>query len=112
MLAMYCKDAEERGAGLLTPYTIRAMDCSTSAGLSGDDSDSDHEENDGVESMDGEDNDDDNDSISAQSDNQNGIDDNISDDGHEQQVHMLLYIAFILCIVQYSNTFYSFILID
>jgi hypothetical protein len=25
---------------------------------------------------------------------------------------MLLYIAFILCIVQYSNTSYSFILID
>jgi len=33
------------------------------------------------------------------SDNQNGVDDDISDDGHEQQVHMLLYIAFILCIV-------------
>ena len=111
MLAMYCKDAEERGAGLLTPYTIRAMDCSTSAGLSGDDLDSDHEENDGVESVDEEDNDDDNDIISAQSDDQNGIDDNISDDGHEQQVPMLLYIAFILCILQYSNTSYSFILI-
>ena len=45
-------------------------------------------------------------------DNQNSIDDNISDDGNEQQVTMLLYIAFILCIVQYSNTSYSFILID
>jgi hypothetical protein len=112
MLAMYCKDAEERGAGLLTPSTIRAMDCSTSVGLFRDDSDSDHEESDGVESVDEEDNDDDNGSISAQSDNQNGVDDNISDDGHEQQVPMLLYIAFILCIVQYSNTFYSFILID
>jgi hypothetical protein len=112
MLAMYCKDAEERGAGLLTPYTISAMDCSTSAGLSGDDLDSDHEENDGVESVDEEDNNDDNDIISAQSNDQNGIDDDISDDGHEQQVPMLLYIAFILCIVQYSNTSYSFILID
>jgi hypothetical protein len=112
MLAMYCKDAEERSAGLLTPYTIRAMDCSTSVGLSGDDSDSDHEENDGVESVDEEGNNDDNDSISAQLDNQNSVDDDISDDGHEQQVTMLLYIAFILCIVQYSNTSYSFILID
>jgi hypothetical protein len=32
MLAMYCKDAEERGARLLTPSTKRAMDCSTSVG--------------------------------------------------------------------------------
>jgi hypothetical protein len=113
MLAMYCKDAEERGAGLLTPSTIRVMDCSTSVGLFRDDLDSSvHEESDGVESVDEEDNDDDNDSISVQSDNQNGVDDDISDDGHEQQVHMLLYIAFILCIVQYSNTSYSFILID
>ena len=80
------------------------MDCSTSVGLFRDDSDSDHEESDGVESVDEEDNDDDNGSISAQSDNQNGVDDDISDDGHEQQVPMLLYIAFILCIVQYSNT--------
>ena len=109
MLAMYCKDAEERGAGLLTPSTIRAMDCSTSVGLFRDDSDSDDAESDGVESLDEEDIDDDNDSISAQSDNQNGVDDNISDDGHEQQVHMLLYNAFILCTVQYSNTSYSFI---
>jgi hypothetical protein len=101
---MYCKDAEERSAGLLTPYPIRAMDCSTSAGLSSDDSDSDHEENDGVESVDENNNDDDNDSISVKSDNQNGVDDDINDDGHEQQVPMLLYIAFILCIVQYSNT--------
>jgi hypothetical protein len=100
MLAMYCKDAEERGAGLLTPSTIRVMDCSTSVGLFCDDLDSSvHEESDGVESVDEEDNDDDNDSISVQSDNQNGVDDDISDDGHEQQVHMLLYIAFILCIV-------------
>jgi hypothetical protein len=36
MLAMYCKDAEERGVGLLTAPTIRAMDCSPSAGLSDD----------------------------------------------------------------------------
>ena len=104
MLAIYCKDAEERGAGLLTPLTIKAMDCSTSARGLSDDSDSDDpEENDGVESMDEED-EDDNCSISAQLDNQNCVDDNISDDGNEQQVPMLLYIAFILCIVQYSNT--------
>ena len=113
MLAMYCKDAEECGAGLLTPSSIRVVDYSTLVGLFRDDLDSDDEESDGVESLDEEDNDDDNDSISAQLDNQNGIvDDDISDDGHEQQVHMLLYIAFILCIVQYSNTSYSFILID
>ena len=100
MLAMYCKDAEERGAGLLTPSTIRVMDYSTLVGLFRDDSDSDDEESDGVESLDEEDNDDDNNSISVQSDNQNGVDDDISDGGHEQQqVHMLLYIAFILCIV-------------
>ena len=62
MLAMYCKDADERGAGLLTPSTIRAMDCSTSVGLFRDDSDSSvHEESDGVESMDEEDNDDEDD---------------------------------------------------
>ena len=112
MLAMYCKDAEERGARLLTPSTKRAMDCSTSVGFFCNDSDSDHEECDGVDSVDEEDDNDDNDSISAQLDNQNGVDDDISDDGHKQQVHMLFYIAFILCIVQYSNTSYSFILID
>ena len=32
MLAIYCKDAEEHGAGLLTSLTIKAMDCLTSAG--------------------------------------------------------------------------------
>ena len=81
---------------------MKVMDCSTSAGLS-DDSDSDHEENDGVESVDKED-EGDNGNISAQSDNQNSVNDDISDDGNEQQVPMLLYVAFILCIVQYSNT--------
>ena len=81
---------------------MKVMDCSTSAGLS-DDSDSDHEENDGVESMDKEDEDDIG-SISAQSDNQNSVNDNISDGSNEQQVPILLYIVFMLCIVQYSNT--------
>ncbi len=81
---------------------MKVMDCLTSAGLS-DDSDSDHEENDGVESVDKED-EGDNGNISAQSDNQNSVNDDISDDGNEQQVPMLLYVAFILCIVQYSNT--------
>jgi hypothetical protein len=102
MLVMHCEDAEEHGAGLPTPFTMKAMECSTSAGSS-DDLGSDHEENDGVESVDKEDKDD-NGIISAQADNQNGVDDNISDDGDEQQVPMLLYIAFILCIVQFSNT--------
>ena len=52
-----------------------------------------------------EDDSDDNDSISAHLlDNQNGVDDDISDDGDEPQVPMLLYNAFILCIVQYFNT--------
>ena len=50
MLAMYCKDAEEHGAGLLTPYTIRAMDCSTSAGLS-DDSGSEDDKNENMTRM-------------------------------------------------------------
>ena len=70
MLAMYCKDAEERGVGLLTATTIRAMDCLTSAGLC-DDSGSDHEEN-GVESVNN--NNDDDDSISAQLATQNSND--------------------------------------
>jgi hypothetical protein len=43
MLALYCKDAEERGNGLLTPSTIKAMDCLTSSGFS-DNSGSKHEE--------------------------------------------------------------------
>ena len=43
MLEMYVADAEERGVGLLTSATIRAMDCSRSAHLS-DDSMSDFED--------------------------------------------------------------------
>ena len=84
MLALYCEDAEERGNGLLTPSTIKAMDCSTSAGLS-DDSGSEHGENDdGAESVNEEDDDDD--SISAQSDNQNGINgENSEDDDDDGQ---------------------------
>ena len=88
MLAMYCKEAEERGAGLLTPCTIRAMDCSTSAGLSADeDSGSEHEEN-------GVDDNDDDDSISAQSSATENINDDGSDD-EEQQVFFMWTFAFI-----------------
>ena len=72
MLAMYCKEAEERGVGLLTPCTIRAMDCSTSAGLSDEDSGSEDED-------DGVDDNDDEDSISAQSSATENINDNGSD---------------------------------
>ena len=86
MLAMYCKDAEERGAGLLTPYTIRAMDCSTSAGLSDEDSGSEHEDN-------GVDDNNDYDSISMQSLATQNINDNGSDDD-DQQVFMWTF-AFI-----------------
>ncbi len=85
MLAMYCKDAEERGVGLLTAPTIRAMDCSPSARLS-DDSGSEREDS-GVESM-NDDDDDGDDSISAQSDTQNSNEHAISDDNNEQQVFM------------------------
>ncbi len=89
MLAMYCKDAEERGDALLTPMTIEAMDCSTSAGLS-DDLGSEPDK-------DGESVDDDKDSdnsISVQLDTQNGNNDEISeDDDDEQQVFMCLYIV-------------------
>ena len=67
MLTMYCKDAEERGVGLLTAPTIRAMDCLPSARLS-DDLGSERE-NSGVESM--NDNNNGDNSISAQSDTQN-----------------------------------------
>ena len=82
MLAMYCKEAEERGAGLLTPCTIRVMDYSTSAGLSADeDSGSEHEEN-------GVDDNDDDDSISAQSSATQNINDDGSDD-EEQQVFFM-----------------------
>ncbi len=89
MLAMYCKDAEECGDALLTPMTIEAMDCSTSASFS-DDSGSEPDE-------DGESVDDDNDSddsISVQSDTQNGNNDEIrDDDDNKQQVFMCLYIV-------------------
>jgi hypothetical protein len=82
MLAMFCKEAEERGAGLLTPCTIRVMDYSTSAGLSADeDSGSEHEEN-------GVDDNDDDDSISAQSSATQNINDDGSDD-EEQQVFFM-----------------------
>jgi hypothetical protein len=100
MLTLYCKDAEEHGDGLLTAPRIRAMDCSLSAGLS-DESRSDSDENDGVESV-KDDNNGDN-SISGQLDTQNDNDGDVSDDD-EQQVFMLLYIAIISCIMQYSNT--------
>jgi hypothetical protein len=90
MIAMYCKDAEARGVGLLTPTSIMAMKCLTSAGLS-DDSGSEHDEN-GVESV-NDDNDDD-DTISMQSYTHNSNDDDISDDD-EQQIYLLLYVGVI-----------------
>ena len=78
---MYCKDADDRGVALLTGPTIRAMDCSTSAGLSADeDSGSEHEEN-------GVDDNNDDDSISAQSSATENINDDGSDD-EEQQVFL------------------------
>jgi hypothetical protein len=86
MLAVHCKDADDRGVALLTAPTIRAMDCSTSAGLSDEDSGSEDEDN-GVE-----DNDDD-DSISAQSSATENINDNGSYDD-DQQVFMWTF-AFI-----------------
>jgi hypothetical protein len=67
MLTLYCKDAEERSDGLLTAPTIRAMDFLLSAGLS-DESGSDNDENDGVESV--NDDYDGDDSISVQLDTQ------------------------------------------
>jgi hypothetical protein len=100
MLTLYCKDAEERGDGLLTAPTIRAMECLLSAGLS-DELGSDSDKNCGVESV--KDDNDGDDSISVQLDTQNGNNGDVSDDD-EQQVFMLLYIAIISCIVQYSNT--------
>ncbi len=100
MLTLYCKDAEECGDGLLTAPTIRTIDCSPSAGLS-DESGSDSDKNDCVESMNDDNNS--NDSISVQLDTQNSNNGDVSDDD-EQQVFMLLYIAIISCIVQYSNT--------
>ena len=85
MLALYCKDAEERGNGLLTPSTIKAMDCLTSSGFS-DNSGSEHEEfDDGSNSVNEEDDDDD-DSILAHSNNQTGINgDSIEDDDDDEQ---------------------------
>jgi hypothetical protein len=84
MLALYCKDEEERGVGLLTAPTIRAMDCLSSAGLS-DDSRSEHEDN-GVDSMNN--NYDGDNSISVHLDTQNSNNDAISDGDNEQQVFM------------------------
>ena len=95
MLTLYCKDAEECGDGLLTANTIRAMDCSPSASLSND-SGSDSDKNDGIESV-NNDNDGDG-SISVQLETQNSNDGDVSDDD-EQQLFMFLYIAIISCIV-------------
>ena len=100
MLPKYVSDAEEHARGLLTAPTLAVMDSEMSAGLS-DDSGSEREDS-GVESM--NDNDDGDDSISAQLDTQNSNEHAISDDDNKQQVFMWLYIAFIYCIVQYSNT--------
>jgi hypothetical protein len=50
MLTLYCKDAEEHGDGLLIANTIRVMDCLPSADLS-DESGSDSDDNDGIESV-------------------------------------------------------------
>ena len=81
MLAMYCKDADDCGVALLTAPTISLMDCLTSAGLSDEDSGSEHEEN-GVDNIN-----DDNSGISVQSlATQNSNDDGSDDD--EQQVFM------------------------
>ncbi len=85
MIAMYIAEAEERGTGLLTARTIRAMDCSTSDGLS-DESGSEHEENDVETSTD--------DGDDMQPATQNSQDDNDTSDDDDQQVFMLLYIAF------------------
>ena len=89
MLAMYFKEADDRGVALLTAPTIRAMDCSTSAGLSDEDLGS-KDENNGVD--DNDDNDED-DSISAQFSATENINDNGSDDD-DQQVFMWTF-AFI-----------------
>jgi hypothetical protein len=62
---------------------------------------SDSDKNDGIESVSNNNNGDD--SISVQLETQNGNDGDVSDDD-EQQVFMLLYIAIISCIVQYSKT--------
>ncbi len=62
---------------------------------------SDSDKNDGIESV--NDDNDGNDSISVQLETQNSNDGDVSDDD-EQQVFMLFYIAIISCIVQYSNT--------
>ena len=86
MLAVHCKDADDRGVALLTAPTIRAMDCSTAAGLSDEDS--------GSEDADiGVDNNDDADSDSEQSSDAENINDNDSDDD-DQQVFMWTF-AFI-----------------
>jgi hypothetical protein len=82
MLAMYITEAEERGTGLLTARTIRAMDSLTSAGLS-DELGSEHEENDVEMSMK-----DDDDGDDMQPATQNSNDDNDSSDDDNQQVFM------------------------
>ena len=81
MLAMYVADAEERGEGLLTSATIRAMDCSRSAHLS-DDSMSDFEDFEENEGDDGDDDnsDDDDDSMMQFTQNSNNNDNDSSDD--------------------------------
>ena len=81
MLAMYVADAEERGEGLLTSATIRAMDCSRSAHLS-DDSMSDFEDFEENEGDDGDDDnsDDDDDSMMQSTQNSNNNDNDSSDD--------------------------------
>ncbi len=85
MLALYCKDADDRGVALLTAPAIRAMDCSSSASLSDEDSGSEYEEN-GVD-----DNNDDS-GISEQLATQNSNDDDSDDD--EQQVFMWTLLSF------------------
>ena len=85
MLAMYCKDADDRGVALLTAPMIRAMDCLASASLSDEDSGSEHEEN-------GVDNNDEDYSISVQLVTQNSNDGNSDDD--EQQVFMWTLLSF------------------
>ena len=79
MLGMYVADAEKRGMGLLTPSTIRAMDCSTSAHLN-DESVTDFEENDGDSDDDDDDDDDDDVMMSTQTSNN----DNDSSDDDDQ----------------------------
>jgi len=84
MLEMYVADAEERGVGLLTSATIRAMDCSRSAHLSDDimSDFEDFEENEGDDGDDDDDDDDsdDDDSVMQSTQNSNNNDNDSSDD--------------------------------